>query len=73
MFSILHQNLELMKVKALSILDSSVTISISVVGDLMCHSPQFEYSKVGKDSFDFSPVYRNVKNYFDLQILLLEI
>ncbi len=26
--------------------DSSVTISISVVGDLMCHSPQFEYAKV---------------------------
>jgi poly-gamma-glutamate capsule biosynthesis protein CapA/YwtB (metallophosphatase superfamily) len=44
-------------------LDSSVTISISVVGDLMCHSPQFEYARVGKDSFDFSPVYRNVKKY----------
>jgi len=45
--------------------DSSVTISISVVGDLMCHSPQFEYTKVGKDSFDFSPVYRNVKKYLE--------
>jgi poly-gamma-glutamate synthesis protein (capsule biosynthesis protein) len=45
--------------------DSSVTISISVVGDLMCHSPQFEYTKVGKDSFDFSPVYRNVKIYLE--------
>ena len=45
--------------------DSSVTISISVVGDLMCHSPQFEYAKVGKDSFDFSPVYRNVKKYLE--------
>ena len=43
--------------------DSSVTITISVVGDLMCHSPQFEYAKVGKDSFDFSPVYRQVKRY----------
>jgi len=43
--------------------DSSVTISVSVVGDLMCHSPQFEYAKIGKDSFDFSPVYRNVKKY----------
>jgi poly-gamma-glutamate capsule biosynthesis protein CapA/YwtB (metallophosphatase superfamily) len=43
--------------------DSSVTISISVVGDLMCHSPQFEFAKVGKDSFDFLPVYRNVKKY----------
>ncbi len=46
--------------------DSSVTISISVVGDLMCHSPQFEYAKAGKDSFDFSPVYRNVKKYFEM-------
>jgi poly-gamma-glutamate synthesis protein (capsule biosynthesis protein) len=43
--------------------DSSVTISISVVGDLMCHSPQFEYARVNKDSFDFAPVYRNVKKY----------
>ena len=45
--------------------DSSVTISISVVGDLMCHAPQFEYARVGKDSFDFSPVYRNVKKYLE--------
>lgn len=45
--------------------DSSVTISISVVGDLMCHSPQFEYAKVGHDSFDFSPVYRNVIKYLE--------
>ena len=45
--------------------DSSVTISISVVGDLMCHAPQFEYSRVSKDSFDFNPVYRNVKHYLE--------
>jgi len=45
--------------------DSSVTISISVVGDLMCHAPQFEYARVEKDSFDFSPVYRNVKKYLE--------
>ena len=42
--------------------DSSVTISISVVGDLMCHSPQFEYARVDKDSFDFNPPFREVKN-----------
>ncbi|HEX7356718.1 MAG TPA: hypothetical protein VF270_03285, partial [Ignavibacteriaceae bacterium] len=35
--------------------DSSAKITISVVGDLMCHSPQFEYAKVGADSFDFDP------------------
>ena len=43
--------------------DSSVTITISIVGDLMCHSPQFEYARVSKDSFDFAPVFRQVKNY----------
>lgn len=40
--------------------DSTVTITISVVGDIMCHSPQFEYAKVGKDSFDFNSVFRYV-------------
>lgn len=45
--------------------DSTVTITISVVGDLMCHSPQFEYARVNKDSFDFTPVYRNVKKYLE--------
>jgi len=45
--------------------DSTVTITISVVGDLMCHAPQFEYSRIEKDSFDFSPVYRNVKKYLE--------
>jgi poly-gamma-glutamate capsule biosynthesis protein CapA/YwtB (metallophosphatase superfamily) len=42
--------------------DSVITISISVVGDLMCHSPQFEYAKVEKDSFDFNPPFSLVKN-----------
>ena len=42
-------------------IDSTVTISISVVGDLMCHSPQFEYAKVDKDSFDFDPPFKEVK------------
>jgi poly-gamma-glutamate capsule biosynthesis protein CapA/YwtB (metallophosphatase superfamily) len=40
--------------------DSTITISISVVGDIMCHAPQFEYSRVGTDSFDFNPVFRLV-------------
>lgn len=31
----------------------------------MCHAPQFEYSRVEKDSFDFTPVYRNVKKYLE--------
>ncbi len=40
--------------------DSISTISISVVGDLMCHSPQYEYARVDKDSFDFKTVFREV-------------
>ena len=44
--------------------DSVVTARISVVGDLMCHSVQYNYAKVDKDSFDFNPVYREVKKYF---------
>ena len=44
--------------------DSVATARISVVGDLMCHSVQFNYARVDKDSFDFNPVFREVKKYF---------
>ena len=43
--------------------DSSVTITISAVGDLMCHSVQFQYAESRKDTFNFNPVYRIVKQY----------
>ncbi|NWF49070.1 MAG: CapA family protein [Ignavibacteriaceae bacterium] len=43
--------------------DSLVTIKISAVGDLMCHSVQFNYARVGEDSFDFNSVYRFVGHY----------
>jgi poly-gamma-glutamate capsule biosynthesis protein CapA/YwtB (metallophosphatase superfamily) len=42
--------------------DSVVTASIAVVGDLMCHSVQYNYARVEKDSFNFNPVYRYVKD-----------
>ncbi len=45
--------------------DSVVTLRIAVVGDLMCHSPQFQYAMIAKDSFDFNPVYRYVKSYLE--------
>lgn len=44
--------------------DSIITINFSCVGDLMCHSPQFQYAAVAEDSFDFEPVFREVKKYF---------
>ncbi len=43
--------------------DSLVTISISAVGDLMCHSPQFQYARVNADSFDFNPEFNYIKQY----------
>ncbi|MBN1637378.1 MAG: CapA family protein [Ignavibacteriales bacterium] len=48
-----------------SVQDSVVTISFCMVGDLMCHSVQFEYAQVKKDSFNFKPVYRYVKSYIE--------
>ncbi len=55
--------------------DSVVYATIRIVGDLMCHSTQFNYAKVNADSFDFTGVYREVKNYLsdvDLTIGNLE-
>jgi poly-gamma-glutamate synthesis protein (capsule biosynthesis protein) len=43
--------------------DSVVTAKLCFVGDLMCHSTQFNYAKVDADSFDFTGVFREVKNY----------
>ncbi|MBK8946002.1 MAG: CapA family protein [Ignavibacteriae bacterium] len=43
--------------------DSTVTVSFSCVGDIMCHSTQYNSAKVGKDSFDFKPVFEFVNEY----------
>ena len=43
--------------------DSLVTATLCFAGDLMCHSTQFNYAKVGADTFDFTGVYREVKTY----------
>ncbi len=55
--------------------DSVAYATIRIVGDLMCHSTQFNYAKVSADSFDFTGVYKEVKNYLsaaDLTIGNLE-
>ncbi len=55
--------------------DSVTYATIKIVGDLMCHSTQFNYAKVNADSFDFTGVYREVKKYLsdaDLTIGNLE-
>ncbi len=45
--------------------DSLSTLEFSVVGDIMCHSTQYKFAEVTKDSFDFKPVYREIKKYLD--------
>jgi len=49
----------------ISLEDSLSTVEFSVVGDIMCHSTQFRFAEVTKDSFDFKPTYREIKKYLD--------
>jgi poly-gamma-glutamate synthesis protein (capsule biosynthesis protein) len=51
--------------------DSTVTVSFSAVGDIMCHSTQYNYAWVADDSFDFNPVFQVIGDYFrDKDILI---
>lgn len=43
--------------------DSLIYLSITTVGDLMCHSSQYQYAKNEDGSYDFLPVYDLVKDY----------
>ena len=44
--------------------DSVFTLKISVVGDLMCHAPQYNSARIAKtDSFNFNPVFSKIKPY----------
>ena len=43
--------------------DSLITITITAVGDLMCHSGEYNYARVLPDSFNFNPFFRFVKPY----------
>lgn len=40
--------------------DTTIRISLAAVGDLMCHSTQFNYARVGEDTFNFRPCYQFV-------------
>lgn len=44
-------------------IDSTYTISFSAVGDIMCHSTQYNYAWVERDSFDFKPNFKFIKEY----------
>ena len=45
------------------IVEPVVTAKLCFVGDLMCHSTQFNYARVDANSFDFTGVFREVKKY----------
>ncbi len=45
------------------VIDSTITVSFSAVGDIMCHSTQYNYARVEKDSFDFKPLFSVIGNY----------
>lgn len=43
--------------------DSIITIQLSAVGDLMCHSTMYNYARVSTDSFNFIPCYQYIAPY----------
>lgn len=45
--------------------DSLISVSISVVGDMMCHSVQYNYAYVKPDSFNFNPLFSEIKKYLN--------
>ena len=52
-------------------IDSTVTVSFSAVGDIMCHSTQYNYAWVEKDSFDFNPMFNVLHNYLSEKDILI--
>lgn len=45
--------------------DSTVSLTITNTGDLMCHSTQFQLAKQADGSYDFLPVYALVREYLE--------
>lgn len=45
------------------VVDTVIKVHLSFVGDLMCHSTQYEFAQVGPDSFDFYPCFTEVKPF----------
>ncbi len=51
--------------------DSIINITISSVGDLMCHSTQYNYARVEGDSFNFAPCFDYVLPWLTKPDMLL--
>jgi len=49
--------------KTISNKDSVATITITAVGDLMCHSPQYNNAKTADGKYDFNPSFAEVKKF----------
>ena len=55
--------------------DSLITITLTAIGDLMCHIPQVSNAKTSDSSYDFNPSFAEIKQFFgsaDLTIGNLE-
>lgn len=59
----IHPDNEVISGVKIEEIDSTITVGFSAVGDLMCHSTQFNYAWVEKDSFDFDPVFSVIGDY----------
>ncbi len=46
-----------------SIPDTLTTLTVSAIGDLMCHSTQYNYAYKADGTYDFVPVYDAVRDY----------
>lgn len=42
-----------------------VNITISAVGDLMCHATQYDYAKLENGKYDFNPAFKFIKKYLE--------
>jgi hypothetical protein len=65
-FLLVSLNFSPVESKKLFVEEIVSTATIAFVGDLMCHSTQFNYAHVQGDSFDFKPVFSEVKKYLEL-------
>ncbi|MCW8848760.1 MAG: CapA family protein [Melioribacteraceae bacterium] len=70
-FYTLHEIKEPLVNEIEEIIDSTVTVSFSAVGDIMCHSTQYNYAYVSKDSFDFNPMFDVLRNYLSEKDILI--
>lgn len=58
-----HKQLRVEPEKNIQQTDSINSFTITAVGDLMCHSTQFNFARVEADSFNFVPCFQYVQSY----------